>query len=1067
MAHYHSLLQRQLKRFGVSVEDGSAEWKKFIDVVNEAYIALDDDRAMFERSLELSSQELLQTNAQMRGMFQAFPDLYFHMDSTGKILQFASGSIDALADSPANMVGQRVHDILPQTARETISTAIQDVMRTNSLVAVEYALVVEGEEEIFEARFVPFSGQQVSAIIRNITERKRAEAALQEKRTQLEGIFNSTMDAIITVNEDQKIVIFNPAAEQMFRCPASEVIGETLDRFLPEFVRAEHRAYMRAFGQSHTTKRSMRTPALALTCLRADGEAFPTEVSVSKLELGGQKLYTAIVRDVTERKLTEEELRRTNEALQALIKSSPVSIVALDPGGNVTEWNPASERIFGWSREEVLGRFLPYVSKDRLEEHGTLRDRVLQGESSTGIEVLRARKDGSPVYLSISTAPLHGADGRVVGIIGVNVDITDRRSAENNLLTLRAAINASGEAFFLTDVNGVFTFVNPGFCSLYGYTADEVIGKSTPRILRSRQLKSEDYEMFWKTITSKKEVRSQYKNKRKDGTLVDIDATASPILDEKQNLIGFLGIQKDITEHQADVERVQNSEEHLRTILENLRDAVFTLSPHGIFLSANPAFQTLTGWPVEEWIGKSFTGIIHREDYPVVRRMFARVLGGETTPVVEIRIRKKDGSFVVGEILASPYRRNDRIVGVLGIGRDVTSRKQTESEKKSLESQLQQVQKLESLGTLASGIAHDFNNILAIIMAHSSILEKIAANPQKLGQSVEAIVKAGKRGASLVQQLLTYARKSDSVLESLSVNDVVRDIAKFLVETIPKTITVESRLDFGIQNIVADATQIHQVLLNLCVNARDAMPSGGRIGITTSMVAGNALKFRFPDADAHAYVEVVVTDSGTGMNNETLRRIFEPFFTTKEVGKGTGLGLALVFSIVRNHEGFVDVESKMGTGTTFYLYFPVEVADPREIAYAEAPRSAPAGGTETILIIEDEELLRDFMKMEFVANGYTVMTAADGEEGVEVFSREHERIALVLSDLGLPKLGGLEVFQRIHAIDPNVRFVVASGFIDPAAKSQMFRSGVKQFVQKPYDPMNVMRVVREILDLKK
>ncbi len=385
---------------------------------------------------------------------------------------------------------------------------------------------------------------------------------------------------------------------------------------------------------------------------------------------------------------------------------------------------------------------------------------------------------------------------------------------------------------------------------------------------------------------------------------------------------------------------------------------------------------------------------------------------------------------------------------------------------KILEEQLIQAQKLESLGTLASGIAHDFNNILTIIIGHSSLLSRLPAEPEIIKKNADTITQAGKRGAALVKQLLTFARKTDVVTESLQLNDTVKEVSKFLSETIQKTNIISLDLEENLPLIEADATQIHQVLLNLCLNARDAMPDGGTLTISSFLEERKTIRTKFPKATAKEYACLCVKDTGMGMDNTTLRRIFEPFFTTKGIGKGTGLGLSLVFGIVESHNGFIDVQSELGKGTTFSLYFPLPLQQLEFNESKEQVSEESSGGSETILLVEDEEMLREMAQGILESKGYKVITAADGEEGVEQYQQHHKEILLVLSDLGLPKLSGFEAFKRMKDINPNVKCIIATGYIDPEHKSAMLIAGIKDIVHKPYSVEQMLRSVRSILDLK-
>ena len=388
-----------------------------------------------------------------------------------------------------------------------------------------------------------------------------------------------------------------------------------------------------------------------------------------------------------------------------------------------------------------------------------------------------------------------------------------------------------------------------------------------------------------------------------------------------------------------------------------------------------------------------------------------------------------------------------------------------DSQRKSLERQLVQAQKLESLGTLASGIAHDFNNILGIILGYASLLTQQISDPENIKNNAEAVVKASMRGAALVKQLLTFARKADTQLASVKLNEIVLEASKFLSETIAKTIEITLDLEKGLPPISADATQIHQLMINLCVNARDAMPNGGTLTVTTHLQQGDAIRNKFPNATAGQYIVLSVADTGVGMDERTRSRIFEPFFTTKEAGKGTGLGLSVVFGIMESHKGFVTVETEPGKGTTFYLCFLLPQSVEIEQVKVETQQDFP-GGTETILVVEDEEMLRELLKNFLGSAGYKVFTAVNGQEAIDLFEEHCDDIQLVLSDMGLPKISGIDVFRKMKLKKPDVRFILASGSLESQMKTEFFKEGLRDFLEKPYSVYEVLQAVRTILDRK-
>ena len=389
---------------------------------------------------------------------------------------------------------------------------------------------------------------------------------------------------------------------------------------------------------------------------------------------------------------------------------------------------------------------------------------------------------------------------------------------------------------------------------------------------------------------------------------------------------------------------------------------------------------------------------------------------------------------------------------------------ENEAKRRLLERQLVHAQKFESLGTLASGIAHDFNNILAIVMGHSSLLAERASGHDEIMPSVSAIKKAAERGAALVRQLLTIARKTESIFASAQLNEVILDIVRLMRETFPKNITISTELREDLPRVIADIAQLHQVFINLCINARDAMPRGGELTIRTSVVGRQELSGRYPTAAAREYVAVWITDTGIGMDEGTLQRAFDPFFTTKGPGKGTGLGLALAYSIIENHQGMIGLASEVGKGTSVLIHLPVEEATPEAVAPAPGRSATVAGGTETVLVIEDEEMLVDLSTTILVERGYRVLSARDGEEGVAVFAQNKDEIAVVIADMDLPKLRGEEVFERIRAISPRAKVILASGLLTSVTLSDLQRLGVTYIFNKPYSPEEMLRMVRNVID---
>ena len=348
----------------------------------------------------------------------------------------------------------------------------------------------------------------------------------------------------------------------------------------------------------------------------------------------------------------------------------------------------------------------------------------------------------------------------------------------------------------------------------------------------------------------------------------------------------------------------------------------------------------------------------------------------------------------------------------------------------------------------------------------SQVSSGLQVIPRRLDLATDTIVKAVQRGKTLVQQVLTFARKTETAFGAVDVNNVVMETVTMVMETFPKIITCSQNFEKSIPYINADRSQLHQVLMNLCVNARDAMPKGGVLSITTRLVSVASLRNHHPEASENSYICIEVRDTGEGMTEETRRRIFEPFFTTKGVGKGTGLGLSVTFGVIQTHKGFIDVESELGNGTTFRVYLPAsQVAEPIRETEEETLEEMP-GGTETILVVEDEEMLAIPLKMALNDKGYKVIYTGDGLQALKIYEEKKNEIDIVITDLGLPNISGLEVCQKIRQINPKERMILATGFLDPEMKEKFLKAWIEHFLYKPYDLTKVVKTIRNVLDEK-
>lgn len=509
-----------------------------------------------------------------------------------------------------------------------------------------------------------------------------------------------------------------------------------------------------------------------------------------------------------------------------------------------------------------------------------------------------------------------------------------------------------------------------------------------------------------------------------------------------------------IFRHKININPVSDA---LKSALEVMNDIFITTDKDfHIEMMRGKTIKDILGYAETDLIGKSLKEVIDNKEYLEKYRSFVEQKKMKESNF-DADIICKNGNRVPINFSFSPLFVGEELDGFVSVGRDMSAHKQ-------LENELRHSQKMESIGTLAGGIAHDFNNILQILLVNTSSMRRAYNDKEKIEQIADINTGAIKRGSRLVQQILTFARKAEVLFEPVDSVQLIQDITKMLTETFPRTIKFSLRLTPELPPILGDHNQLNQVIMNLCVNARDAMPDGGTISIQTEIGQGWEVRKKFPEAEADLFVCIRVTDTGTGMDANTRERIFEPFFTTKEQGKGTGLGLAVVYGIVSSHKGFIEVASDVGVGTTFTLLLPaskdeVSISIPESTSTTNLPR-----GDETLLVVEDEDTLLQTITALLSGHGYKIISARDGFEAIEMFKKHKNDIDLIILDIGLPKLSGWDALAQIKEGTDDLKVIVSSGYLDPKLKSEKLGDGVSEYILKPYDPQQILLSIRRVLD---
>jgi len=615
----------------------------------------------------------------------------------------------------------------------------------------------------------------------------------------------------------------------------------------------------------------------------------------------------------------------------------------------------------------------------------------------------------------------------------------------------RRLFEASPHPMWVYDLETLrFLAVNDAAVARYGWSREEFLAMTLRDIRPAADL--EALERHLATAAAGLDLAGVWRHRRKDGSLIDVEVISHTV--EFAGRSARLVLATDLTE----TRRTQDTLRWLQRAVDQTNSAIFLTSPDGTITYVNPAFEVLYGYTSQQALGRTprllKSGEMTPEHY---QSLWHTLLSGRNYRGTHVN-RTREGDTVVVEASVTPLRgASDELVGFVAIHHDVTERRQLEERRERLEAQLAHAQRFEALGTLAAGMAHDFNNLLGVVLGHAALLAQSPTDPERVARSAEVLRLAGERGASVVRRILTFARRSEIRFEVFDARSAVGEVEPLLREILPREIALAVSAEPGETWVWGDRGQLAQVLLNLCVNARDAMPNGGTLSLRVGRRPGSRVRERCPDAAAAEYVELSVTDTGTGMPEETRRRVFEPFFTTKGAGHGSGLGLAVVYGIVKAHGGCIDVESAIGSGTVVRIYLPPCLAPSSAAAPpAEADRPRERG---TVLLVEDEEMLVEVGRVWLEEAGYRVLIAADGEEAVRVFEEHRGGVDVVVCDMGLPRRGGREVFFALRRLEPAQPVVLVSGFVEPSERVELTRSGVSAFLEKPYSEQQLLEVV--------
>ncbi len=905
--------------------------------------------------------------------------------------------------------------------------------------------------------------------------RRRADSELERERWRLERIIEGTDAGTWEWDVDTGVITIDDRWARMLGYEVSELLPTTIETWrslvYPDDLATAETAIERHI-QGHTPRYEaefrMRHKDGRWVWILDRGRLFTRTASGGPGRMFGTHL------DITAQKQAEEHLRFSELRYRTLVERALDGVVTLGPDRRVLSANASFGALVGIPPAELTGRlFDDLVNAD---ERASAARRLAGPEVGAApmSEWALVRPDGSVVTVEVNARVL--PDGRLLALVR---DISARKRAEQAARTAEAemrrlldgaersrrallsmiedlrlaeslthlqttALNAVANAIVMTDAQGTILWANPAFERLTGYHPDEVRGQN-PRVLKSGAHDDGFYRGMWETIASGRTWHGEVVNRHKDGHLYPEDIAITPVLGPQGVVTHYVAVKQDVTARKQFEAALRESETRFQQVTEHVGEWVWEVDKAGLYTYASPVVEKVLGYRSDELVGALHFYDLFAPEHRAAQQAAAFAHFRDGRPFVRFRneARHKDGRPVVLQTSGTPLFDADGVLkGYRGVSDDITERER-------LEAQYLRAQRLEGIGALASGIAHDLNNILAPILMAVPLVREATREPESQAL-LETVELSAARGADIIKQLLTFARGKPGVRVPLPLRHLVRDMAKIVAETFPRDIQVRTDVAGDLWPVLGDATQLHQALMNLCVNSRDAMPDGGLLTITARNASVGAERAALnPDASPGDHVCVSVSDTGEGIPKAHLDRIFDPFFTTKEVGHGTGLGLATLLGIVRGHGGFIQVDTREGGGTTFDLYFP---AAPHHVVDSPAlPASRTRGGAgELVLVVDDEAPIRETVRTALESAGYRVVVAMDGAEGLASFRTHRHEVKAVLTDMMMPVMNGPTMIGRLRSLAPDVAIVGMTGLPERAGVKGLDGLELSSLLTKPF-----------------
>ena len=920
-----------------------------------------------------------------------------------------------------------------------------------------------------QARMTEYQGRSIRiTALRDISDRKQAEEALCESEAKYKSLTNNLNVGVYrnSVGSKGKFIEANPAIVKMFGYDSREEflkIGVS-DLYKDPLEREEFTFKIAKAG-------SIKNEILELQ--KKDGTGFIGSISAVAVmnDNGDIKYFDGIIEDITERKWAEEALRESEGKYRGLIEGLDEAIYRMSlPDGKYEYMSPAAKNVFGYSAEEfienplIIGKLMHPDFAEYFEEKWA---DLIEGKVPPTYKYKILDPEGNERWIVQSNTGIFNDSGNIIAIEGLSRDITKGVQVEETLREneekYRSLVESTQDSIYVVNRNCTYLFMNKRHLARLNVPEDNAIGK-TYREFHSASDTQEFIKKVEEVYASGAPLQHEHKSHR-DGK--HFLRAFSPIIGPDGRTEAVTVVSADITDMKQAEDALRGSEERYRLLVENQTDMIVKFDADGHLTFVSQSYCKAFGKSEDELLGKKFIPLIHEEDREAVVKALDKVHRPPYIAHVEERAMTKDGWRWQAWLNTAVLNEKNEVEATVAVGRDINKQKQVEEERIKLETQLQQAQKMEAIGTLAGGVAHDLNNILGGLVSYPELLLLQLPEDSPLRKSILTIQKSGEKAAAVVQDLLTLARRGVVVTDVVSLNDVISEYLKSPehenLQSFHPTVHIETHIEKDTLNILGSSIHLSKTIMNLISNAAEAMPEGGKLTVSTENRYIDRPISGYGNVKEGDYVAFTISDTGTGISPDDIAKIFEPFYTKKKMGRsGTGLGMAVVWGTVKDHNGYIDVQSTEGKGTTFTLYFPITRERLPENESHLAIESYGGKG-ESILITDDVEEQRKIAAGMLEELGYSVVSVSSGEEAVE-YLRTHKVDLLVLDMIMDPGMDGLDTYKKILELHPEQKALVASGFSETDRVKEVQGLGAGAYIQKPFLLEKIGIAVKEELE---